>query len=374
MDWTELEARLNAQDLKAFVDGHVIPQLSELDTESETVGGPPKSLTRAITICFFAFVVSFMIIESLLPRSALGIISGFVIFPVLFFGFMALGVYSMRNTIADFITKAQNNFIIRNAALGRIAAHLDLVYVPMPGGPSKGLKLFAKWKHCPGKIKDVVEMMDSESGLQFQSDVIRKSGMVIPSDVVIGSEESKTKYYETAQENLQFEDGFSGSRNGVDFAVMEFEERHDEVSYHHLLIHLTLPHSLTSWVEFKNKAGKWPKSRPNVDLKKVTVPYSPFSKAYDIRASDQTEARLVFDPVVIEALSQFAANAPSRGVAFDNHLVFDVRGENRFELVDVATGVWSEESLKQTFTDIADMLALVDAVSHSFVSKTRRIV
>ncbi len=214
--------------------------------------------------------------------------------------------------------------------------------------------------------------MQESGGLELQGEAIRRSGLAVPSEILLGSDETKEKYYAQAQDNLQFEDGFSGTRNGVAFAVMEWEENRDDFSYHHLLIHMTLPHKITGWVEFKNKASGWPQSRPGVSLKKVGVPYSPFTKAYDLRASDQTEARLVFDPVVIEALSKFAADAPARGVAFDNHLVLDIRGDNRFELVNIATGQWSEESILRTLTDMAHMLELVDATASAFALKARQ--
>lgn len=368
-DWTEIERRLKIEGLKAFIDKDVIPPLTELDAAPETRNGLPKSLSRPFLVGMVGFMICFVIFESLLPRNTLGTVIGFILFLPLFFLFMALTIYVMRGKISDFIAKAQSNFLTRSQILGRIAERLGMAYVPTPGGASKALLTIAKWKHCPQKVKDVVAMMESQSGLQFQSDVIRRSGLTMPSEIVLGSEAFKTKRYDNEQDNIQFQDGFSGTRNGMDFAVMEWEEKYDDYSHHHLLIHLTLPHNLTSWVEFKNKASKWPPSRPNVSLKKVAIPYSPFSKAYDVRASDQTEARLVFDPVVIESLSRFAADDPVRGVAFENNLVFDIRGENRFEIVNFATGKWSEDSIMQTFLDIAQMLELVDATANNFAIK-----
>ena len=370
--WTELERRLGITGLEAFINQEVIPPLDRLERAPETKDGFPESLTWPIMIGLVAFMICFMFIESQMPRNALGMIGSFVLFPTLFIGFMALAFYFMRHEISEIIVKAENNFLMRSQVLGRIAARLDMDYVPTPGGASRVLLMIAKWKFCPQKIKDVVALMESKGGLKVQSEAIRRSGLVMPLELVLGSKETKAKSYDLAQENLQFQDGFSGARNGIDFAVMEWEESHDDFSYHHLLIHLTLPYKLTSWVEFKNKASRWPQSRPNVSLKKVAIPYSPFNRAYDIRASDQTEARMVFNPRVIEALSLFAANDPARGVAFENNLVFDVRGDNRFELVNIATGQWSEDSIERTFTDIVQMLELVDATANSFAIKVRQ--
>jgi len=371
-DWAAIENRLSETGLEAFINQDIIPSLSELEPTPETKDGFPTSITWPIMVGFGLFFVSFIVIESQMPRNALGTISSFLLFPTLFISFMVLTVYLMRHKIAELITKAENNFLIRSQALGLIAKRFDLEYVPTPGGTSKALEMIAKWKHCPQKIKDVVALMNANGGLDIPSGAIRRSGLVMPSEYVLGSDEVKQKAYEQSQDNLQFEDGFSGARNGIEFAVMEWEESRDDFSYHHLLIHMTLPHRLHGWVEFKNKASGWPNSRPKVSLKKVGIPYKSFTKAYDIRASDQTEARLVFDPVVIETLSRFAADGPARGVAFENHLVFDIRGDNRFELVNIATGQWSNESIQQTFEDIAQTLELVDATAKAFSLKARR--
>ena len=370
-DWAMLEARLGISNLDAFIAEDVILPLSKLEPTPETKDGFPKSLSWPIMLGFVAFMISFMLIESQMPRNAFGTIGSFLLFPTLFVGFMALTLYLMRHKISKIIVEAENNFLVRSQVLVGIATRIGLEYVPTPGGASKAMQIIAKWRHCPQKIKDVVALMEANRGLALQSEAIRRSGLATPSEIVLGSDKAKAKAYEITLENLQFEDGFSGTRNGIDFAAMEWEESHEDFSYHHLLIHLTLPHKLTGWVEFKNRASGWPNSRPNISLKKVSVPYSPFTKAYDVRASDQTEGRLVFDPSVIESLSQFAADGPARGVAFDNHLVFDIRGDNRFELVNIATGQWSEESIKRTFTDIAQMLELVDAAANAFALKAR---
>lgn len=371
-DWQNIEKQLGTQGLEPFINTEVLTPLAEIEPAPETKDGFPKGLSWPIMVGFIVFFASFVTLESQMPRSALGTIASFILFPVLFISIMTFTLYLMRHKIAEVITKAQNNFLIRSQILGHIAAHFNMAYVPTPGGASRALQVIAKWKHCPEKIKDVVALMDTYGGLDVQSKAIRRSGLVMPSEYVLGSDDTKVKSYEQAQENLQFEDGFSGTRNGIEFAAMEWEESRDDFSYHHLLIHMTLPYKIDGWVEFKNKASGWPQSRPNTSLKKVGISYSPFSKAYDIRSSDQTEARLVFDPVVIEALTNFAADGPARGVAFENHLVFDIRGDNRFELLNIATGQWSDESIKRTFADIGQMLELVDAVAKVFVVKTRQ--
>ena len=55
-----------------------------------------------------------------------------------------------------------------------------------------------------------------------------------------------------------------------------------------------------------------------------------------------------------------------RAVAFDEHLVIDVAGQDRFAMVDLITGAWSDESIAATMTNVAEMLELADAVAHAF--------
>jgi len=368
-NWQEIERKLGTSGLESFIQNRVMSTLSDIDPHPGTKDGFPKAITTPIMIGFVAFFITFIYIESQLPRNGLGTFLSFLAFPTIFISFMALTLFLIRDKIAQIIEKAQHNFLIRSRILGDISELLNMHYVPTPGGTSEALKLIAKWKHCPKTIRDVVDLMEKSGGLDIQSDVIRRSGLAMPSDYVLGSKDHEDKFYAQAQKELQFQDGFSGTHKGIDFTAMEWEESHDDFSYHHLLIYLKLPYRLTGWVEFKNKASGWPRSRPNTMLKKIGIPYSPFTKAYDVRATDQTEGRLVFDPIVIEQLSRMAKDMPARGVAFEDHLVFDIRGDNRFELVNIATGQWTEDTIFQTFSDIAQMFELIESASKAFVIK-----
>ena len=371
-NWKALESKLGLTELHGFIESEVRPQLSDVHTKEAGQDGVPKSIKRATIIGFLVFIASFMVIESLMPSTVVAGVLTFVIFPVLFLAVAAAMVYFIRHQLAELIENAQHNFLIRTRVLGLIASRLDMQYVANPGGLSKILKSFASWKFCPASIREAAAFMESHKGLDLQSEAIRRSGLAMSSDLVLGSKETKAKAYDQAQDNLQFQDGFAGTRSGISFAVMEWEEQRDDFSYHHLLIHLKLPHRLTGWVEFKNKPSGWPHSRPGAPLKPVGIPYSPFAKAYDVRASDQVEARLVFDPRVIDQLSKIALDNPARGVAFEDHLVIDIRGDNRFDIVNIASGRWSDESIHKTLNDISQMFDLIDSAAKGFGVKASR--
>jgi len=111
-----------------------------------------------------------------------------------------------------------------------------------------------------------------------------------------------------------------------------------------------------------------------VEFKPVSLISKAFKKKFDLRATDQMEARLVFDPAVIERANDLSHDHNIRAVAYEDNLVFDVTGDNRFEIVDLISGAWNEDSVSQTLTDIAEMLELVDQVGHVFAVKKARPV
>jgi hypothetical protein len=93
-----------------------------------------------------------------------------------------------------------------------------------------------------------------------------------------------------------------------------------------------------------------------------------FDALYRLRASDQVEARALFNPAVIERVIALAHGGKFRAVARQQHLVFDFASEaNRFHLIDLITGEWSDETIRQTHADLAEALALVDALGHAFM-------
>lgn len=93
-----------------------------------------------------------------------------------------------------------------------------------------------------------------------------------------------------------------------------------------------------------------------------------FDALYRLRSSDQVEARAIFNPALIERVTALAHGGRLRAVARQHHLVFDFASHaNRFHLIDLITGHWSDETIRQAHADLAEALALVDALGHAFM-------
>jgi hypothetical protein len=359
--------------LSTLVETEILPILKKSEQEALTRNGMPKQLKLPLYLGFGAFIASFLSIKSILPNNGLGEAMTFVLFPVLFFGCFILCGYLFRERLAQIFAKGQRNFLLRTDVMLKLSRAMGLDYIAVPGGPSPSLKKFAAWSKCPQTIKDIVSLMEAHSGLGPASEIIRASGLAVPEAIFLGSEESKERYFEQQLNEQQFEDGFKGVHSNIPFSAVEWTETHDDSKIYHLLVAMTLPTTLTGRVEFKNKAAEWPMNPPHHRQQdKVRLLSSDFAKAYKVRATDQMEARLIFDPAVIERLTAYAAQGPVRGVAFDNHIVVDLIGDNRFNILDVMTGAWSEESIEKTLHDFSEMLDFVDAISLAFSVKAKR--
>ena len=357
------------RELDDFARDVIYPILAKTVQEDITKDGSAAKLRLPVMGSFFIFIAAFGCVSWWLPNSFWGELATFLAFPVLFLSILLGGIFLFRNQIADMIIRGKERFLIRTQALNAISKQFGVDYVPVPGGPNSITKAIAQWRYCPHVLKDIYHVMDDHGGFDDVSDIIRASGLAMPSVTVLGSEESRDKYYKQQVEAQQFEDGFKGKRGGIEFSALEWVESHDESSTHHLLLALTLPTTLTGRVEFKNKAACWPRPAPDISHKKIGLLSKQFTKAYKVRASDQMEAHLIFDPAVVERLTAYSAKDAMRGVAFDNHLVIDLAGDNRFDILDLATGLWSEQTIKATLDDFEQMLGLVDSVAHAFSVK-----
>lgn len=358
-----------SEGLGDFVSRIIVPILSKATPEETTQDGMSTAMKWPILGGFAVFGVIFFFFERLMVDNVIGNILTVLAFPILFLTIMAGSAFMFRNRLAELIIRGQERFLIRTEAMHAISETYDLEYVPLPGGVSRSIKAFLEWRYCPKTLKDIYHLMDDHGGFDDTTDIIRASGLAMPRAIVLGSEKARQHYYRQQLDAQQFEDGFKGTRAGIDFAALEWTETHDETSTHHLLLALTLPTKLTGRVEFKNKAARWPMAAPDTSHKKVGLLSKDFSKAYSVRASDQMEAHLIFDPVVIEKLTAYSADDAVRGVAYDNHLVIDLAGSNRFDILDLMTGGWSEQSIANTLGDFTQMLDFVDSVAHAFSVK-----
>ncbi len=354
-----------------LIKTEIIPLLAQSKQEPLTKDGIPKQLKLPFFAGFSLFIASFAGLKMVLPDNNLAEVLSIVAFPLLFLASIFITGYLFRARLADIFVKGKHNFLLRTQVMHSLSKALGLEFIAVPGGPASSLKKITTWSKCPQTLKDVCAVMEDHSGLGEASEIIKASGLAVPNTVFIGSDETKERYFKQTLNEQQFEDGFKGVRGNISFAAVEWNENHDG-RIHHLLIALTLPTKLTGRVEFKNKAGIWPMTPPHRKHNKVKLLSRQFAKAYKVRADDQMEARLIFDPAVIERLTAYAAQGPVRGVAFENHLVVDLIGDNRFDIIDIMTGAWSNESIKKTLSDFDDMLRFLDAISTAFSVKGQR--
>jgi len=366
---SKFDVHFAKRELDDFTRDVIYPILAKTVKEDVTEDGSAAKLRLPIMGAFLIFIAAFGWVSWLLPNNFWGELFTFLAFPVLFLSVLVCGIFLFRDHIAEMIIRGKQRFLIRTQALKAISKYFGVDYVPVPGGPNSTTKTIAQWRYCPKVLKDIYDVMDDNGGFDDVSNIIRASGLALPDETVLGSKESRNKYYNQQIKAQQFEDGFKGKRGNIEFSALEWVESHDESSTHHLLLALTLPTTLTGRVEFKNKAARWPRPAPGIANKSVGLLSKQFTKAYKVRASDQMEAHLIFDPAVVEKLTAYAAKDAMRGVAFENHLVIDLAGDNRFDILDLATGVWSEQTIKATLEDFEQMLAFVDSVAHAFSVK-----
>ena len=86
-----------------------------------------------------------------------------------------------------------------------------------------------------------------------------------------------------------------------------------------------------------------------------------------LRSSDQVEARTIFNPAVVERVLKLAHDMPFRAVAAGNFLILDIVGDNRFSVIELATGKWSRQRIEDALRDVAELLELVDEAAHTFM-------
>ena len=368
--WYELEKRLGQDDLTRFIETDVKPIIEELDFErdAEAHKKAMKALERAMTFGFFGGGVLFFFLAVSLPDSWWSIPLKFICFPVFIFGGVALTAWLNRDALMAILLKAKAHFLMRSAALAKLAEKLDLTYVATPGGAPEALKVLAKFKFMPKRFNELIELMDSHGG---QDDVVAQavaSGLMTHNVYVIGNDEAKAKFNESAGYGQTFEDGFSGVRNGVSFSALEWVEKVDEApDKYHLLVFLKPPHRLHGSTHFRSRKTPWPKPVSPKTYSDVDIVPDTFNDHFRLRTTDQVEARTIFNPAVVERVLALAHGQPFRAVAEDVGLVFDFVGDNRFAMVDLASGDWNDDSIKQSVTDIAELLELVDVLAHAFM-------
>lgn len=367
-DWSAIGKRLGLRDAEGFARRQIAPLLRDVVIEQpEKKGGYKNRLDLPMSVGFILFIALFMGLNWVLPDTFLGIVARFILFPVLFLGSLAGSLWLFRGRLVEAFTRGKTRFLARSKALTALGREVGLVYTPSPGGAPAGLKLLAKVPASPKALKEMAALLDDHGGMDAPLAVARRSGALAADERVIGKPATRDKYLADSAASVQLEDGFQGEAQGVPFSAFEWIEKVDEApNIHHLCMVFSSPHRFHGLTQMRTCGIAWPSAPSEMDLQPVGLIASAFEDRFRLRASDQMEARLLFDPVVIERVIGLAHGEKARAVAFEDWLVIDVAGADRFAMVDLVTGAWNEASIARTMINIAEMLELADALAHAF--------
>lgn len=326
-------------------------------------------VSRALGIGFATFVISFLIVQALIPNTMLGETLVFFLFPLMFLGSILGSFFFFRRSFLRALLDAKTRFLIRGKALSILVKPLGLTYVATPGGAPGALQWLAKQAWAPSELRELATTFDEVGGMDEAVAAARSAGLMVESNVyVLGTKAQKEQYHKMAANQATIEDGFHGRRHGIAFDMFEWVERVDEApDIHHLVIVLEAPLELHGVTQLRARKTGWPQAASDARFGDVDLGPKAFESAYRLRSTDQVEARAIFNPAVIERVIDLAHDGKFRAVAKGTRLVFDFPGVNRFNLVDVISGEWGEESLRQTLSDLVEALTLVDTLAHAFM-------
>jgi hypothetical protein len=370
MGWDDIERHPGFAGARARAAREIPPLLGEVKPEKARPNRQKDIIQGFLVVPFGLFVVTFITLDFTLPQTPLWIFVRFLLFPVLFLTYMAIALFLMRGKILQLLTEAQARLRQKSAAMRTIAVPLGLDYVPAPGGAPKGLEWLAKQSWAPAALREAATTLNEAGGMDDAVAAVREAGLLIESNVyVVGTPEQKARYYDQAAGIRQMEDGFQGVRAGLRLSMFEWVEKVDEApDVIHLMIVLDAPLRLQGLTQLRARKTGWPQDPKGRTLQDVDLGPKAFDALYRLRATDQVEARAIFNPAVIERVIALAHGGRFRAVAQYQSLVFDFAGAaNRFQLIDLLTGAWSEETIQQTHADLAEALALVDTLAHAFM-------
>lgn len=368
--WDDIERQEGFAGAGAAAARDIRPLLERVRLDPIDAQRQQKIASRYVTVAFFSFAASFMVIELLLPDGGGWEVLKFILFPVLFIGYMALALFLMRGRLAQMFVEAQARLGVKAEAMTRLAAPLGIAYVPAPGGAPKGLEWLSKQSWAPAILREATVKLNAVGGMDEAVAIVRDSGLLIESNTyVVGTPEQKAQYNAQAASMRRIEDGFEGQRAGLAFSMFEWVESVSEApDIYHLVIVLAAPIRLHGVTHLRARKTGWPQDPNGTPMQDVDLGPKAFDALYRLKSSDQVEARAVFNPAVIERVIALAHGGRFRAVARAGHLVFDFASEaNRFHLVDLITGAWNDDTIRQTYADLADALALVDTLGHAFM-------
>lgn len=359
------------RDLDHFFQSEVRPRLERLRHDPVA---PQKARQRAVWVfggAMAGFIVLHTLTDALLPDIFAGGLASFLLFPVQFIGSFAIALFLARNWILEFLSAAEERFLARTHLLKRLGETFDVTYVPVPGGAPKGLEWLARRSWAPKRLRQLRDLLTAQGGMDAPVQRARASGLLLPDTIILGSAADRRKYLDQASDLIRIEDGFHGQRAGVGFDLFEWVERiEDKPDVRHLVIVLAAPLRLHGTTQLRSRGLGWSPPPGTAELQEVDLGARAFQEAFRLRSTDQTEARALFNPAVMERLIALSRNARVRAVAHETSLVISLDGEpgaNRFNLIDLESGAWSESSVHQAAQDLGDALALTEALIHAFM-------
>lgn len=374
MNWKKIEAVDGLEGAEAFAQQTIYPIL---ETGAINIKKPDSNPVQAfqmpMILVFIFTVLADNLLVAFLPHGMFRSIVFFMLFPVIFFGAIMFAARLFKDKIVDLITTAKASFMVRAEAMEKVAHFLDLTYIPVPGGAPSTLKNLSKWIGKPQKLEELITMLDKSGGLDEAIESATRAGLMLTNVIVLAKAENKQRDIRRQVEMQNLQDGFTGVYAGVDFTAFEWVQSMDKADdIHHLVLVLPAPSRLHSITELRTRQTDWPYSGTNHDFTSVDLGARAFKDIFKIRSTDQTEARQVFNPAVMERLIALAGENPMRAVAFSEGLVIDIAGADRFALSHQVTGAWSEASVQQTFSDIANLLEFIKTSAHSFMVPVAR--
>ncbi len=368
LSWEEIARRPGFEGVRRFLTETVVPQLEQLPTEPSTKDGAPKQLACAVSLSFALFIGLFLLTFFVLPVGDFGVFLRFVLFFPLFFASFAFVFWLHRETLARLILRAHVRYTVRAQAWRDIAGKVDLKYIPRPGGDHPLQDWLVKQSWVPEDLaKALKEAPQTDLSMSPAVEIAKNARIMGRDPVVIGTKVQKKQMAEQALQLLNVEDGFLGRRGNIEFYAFEwFDSQDDGPGRHHLIIVLALPRPVNGISELRSRKLSWLAFRDQARMQAVDLGPKAFHDQYRLRSSDQVESRFLFDLAVIERLLSMAHQGPFRAVARGEHLVIDIEGDNRFEIVDVQAGVWDEERLRKGISELAETLDLVDTIAGVF--------
>ena len=241
-DWRELEARPEFREAERLAREQIIPLLPDFEPAQQANDGMPKELRWPVTGAFTLFFGLMASTHFLLPSSFLFEMLRFFLFPLMFFGSLLATIFIFKDRFIGAFLRGQERFIARSKALAAVAGAIGLDYTPVPGGAPKALRAFANWRFAPDELKEIASIYDAHGGLEEPVAIARRSGLFCANASFVADKTTQVAFAENHADAQQFEDGFSGVRNGRRFDAFEWAESDgDGATVHHLVLVLAAP-------------------------------------------------------------------------------------------------------------------------------------